>query len=161
MDKVVDEVGEQNVVQVVTDNEASFKAVGHLLMEKREHLFWSSCAAHCIDLMLEDIGSMKSVKELNRLHHLSTIVSVNLMKQFTREKNLLRPSITRFAAEFIAIESLLHYEQDLKRMCTTTEWREFNKEKGRSVRDKVSNLILTDRFWKKAREIQKYYGSSC
>jgi len=32
MDKVIDEVGE-NVVQIVTDNEASFKAADHLLME--------------------------------------------------------------------------------------------------------------------------------
>ena len=43
----------------------------------------------------------------------------------------------------------------MKRMCTTNEWREFNKDRSRkSVRDKVSNLILTDRFWKKAREVQ-------
>ena len=34
MDKIVEEVGEENVVQVVTDNEASFKVVGMLLMEK-------------------------------------------------------------------------------------------------------------------------------
>ena len=34
MDKVVEEVGEENVVQVVTDNETSFKAAGMLLMEK-------------------------------------------------------------------------------------------------------------------------------
>ena len=33
MDKVVEEVGKENVVQVVTDNEASFKVVGMLLME--------------------------------------------------------------------------------------------------------------------------------
>ena len=33
MDKVVEEVGEENFVQVVTDNEASFKAAGMLLME--------------------------------------------------------------------------------------------------------------------------------
>ena len=59
MDKVVEEVGEKNVVQVVTDNEASFKAASMLLMEKRKHLFWSLCAAHCIDFMLEDIASMK------------------------------------------------------------------------------------------------------
>ncbi|RVW78970.1 hypothetical protein CK203_052319 [Vitis vinifera] len=63
MDKVVEEVGKENVVQVVTDNEASLKAAGMLLMEKRKHLFWSPCAAHCIDLMLEDIGSMKQIKE--------------------------------------------------------------------------------------------------
>ena len=63
MDKIVEEVREENVVQVVTDNEASFKAAGMLLMEKRKHLFWSPCAAHCIDLMLEDIGNMKHIKE--------------------------------------------------------------------------------------------------
>ena len=34
MDKVVNEVGEENVVQVVTDNEASFKVVRMLLMDK-------------------------------------------------------------------------------------------------------------------------------
>ena len=57
MDKVVDEVGEENVVQVVTDNEASFKAAGEMLMDKRKHLYWTPCAAHCVDLMLEEIGS--------------------------------------------------------------------------------------------------------
>ena len=34
MDKVVEEVEEENVVQVVTNNETSFKATGILLMEK-------------------------------------------------------------------------------------------------------------------------------
>ena len=80
---------------------------------------------------------------------------VNLMKLFTKDRDLLRPGITRFATKFISIESLIRYEQDLKRMCTTTEWHEFNKERSRrSMRDKVSNLILIDRFWKKAREVQ-------
>ena len=63
MDKVVEEVGEENVVQVVIDNETSFKAAGMLLMEKRKHLFRSPCVAHCIDLMFEDFGSMKQIEE--------------------------------------------------------------------------------------------------
>ena len=63
MDKIVEEVGEENIVQVVTDNEAGFEAAGMLLMEKHKHLFWSSSAAHYIDLMLEDIGNMKQIKE--------------------------------------------------------------------------------------------------
>ena len=33
MNKVVDKVGEENIVQVVTDNGTSFKAADHLLME--------------------------------------------------------------------------------------------------------------------------------
>ena len=39
MDKIVEEVGKENVVQVVTDNETGFKVVDMLLMEKRKHLF--------------------------------------------------------------------------------------------------------------------------
>ena len=55
MDKIIEEVREENVVQVVTNNEASFKAASMLLIEKRNRLFWSPYATHCIDLMLEDI----------------------------------------------------------------------------------------------------------
>ena len=44
MDKVVDEVGEENIVQVVTDNEASFKAASHMLMEKRIFILVSLCS---------------------------------------------------------------------------------------------------------------------
>ena len=97
MDKVVKEVGEENVVQVVTHNEASFKVVGMLLMEKRKLLFWSPCAAHCIYLMLEDIRSMKQIKEtlyqakmITRFIY-NNLKVVNLMKVFTKDRDLLRP----------------------------------------------------------------------
>ena len=49
-------------MQVVIDNEPNFKAAGRLLMEKRKHLLWTPCAAHCIDLMLEDIGKIMTMK---------------------------------------------------------------------------------------------------
>ncbi|KAK8942544.1 hypothetical protein KSP39_PZI009067 [Platanthera zijinensis] len=54
LDEVVEKVGEENVVQVVTDNASNYKAAGQMLMEKRKHLYWTPCAAHCIDLILED-----------------------------------------------------------------------------------------------------------
>ena len=130
-------------------------------MEKRKHLFWSPCAAHCINLMLEDIASMKQIKNtLDQAKMITwfiynSVKVVNLMKEFTNDRNLLRPGITHFATEFISFESLIRYEADLKRMYTTNKWREFNKDRNiKSLRDKVSNLILTDWFWKKAGEVQ-------
>jgi hypothetical protein len=56
-------IGKENVVQVVTDNGANYKAAGKLLMQWISTLFWSSCAAHCLDLMLEDIGKLKDFKK--------------------------------------------------------------------------------------------------
>ena len=82
---------------------------------------------------------MKSVKEtLDDAKMITSFIYnslkvVNLMKLFNIDRDLLRPGITRFATEFIFIESLIRNEQDLKRIYTTTEWREFNKERSRSV----------------------------
>ena len=39
MDKVVESVGEEYIVQIVTDNGANFKAACLKLMDKRTHLF--------------------------------------------------------------------------------------------------------------------------
>ncbi|PNX74391.1 HAT family dimerization domain containing protein, partial [Trifolium pratense] len=57
----VEQVGEENVVQIVTDNAANYKAAGAMLMEKRKKLYWTPCAAHCIDLMLEDFEKKTTV----------------------------------------------------------------------------------------------------
>lgn len=56
LDDMVEEVGEENVVQVVTDNASNYVKAGKLLMAKRPHLYWTPWAAHCLDLILEDIG---------------------------------------------------------------------------------------------------------
>ena len=61
--------------------------------------------------MPEDIDLMKSVKEI--LHNAKLITSfiynnlkvVNLIKQFIRDRDLLRPGITRFAAEFMLLKA--------------------------------------------------------
>ena len=66
LDVVVEKVRPENVVQIVTDNAANYKAVGEKLMEKRPTLFWTPCAAQCIDLMLEDMFKHSNI-------HTSTI----------------------------------------------------------------------------------------
>ncbi|KAM0997342.1 hypothetical protein ACFX2C_007238 [Malus domestica] len=57
---VIMEVGEHNVVQVVTDNGSAFVKAGKKLM-KHHNVFWTSCAAHCIDLMFEAMGKRENV----------------------------------------------------------------------------------------------------
>lgn len=58
-DVVVEEVGEDNFVQVITNNASNYKAVVDLLMQKRKHLYWTPCFTHCIDLVLEDLEKNK------------------------------------------------------------------------------------------------------
>ncbi|GKV12411.1 hypothetical protein SLEP1_g23553 [Rubroshorea leprosula] len=72
-----------------------------LLEEKRKDIFWTPCAAHCVDLMLEDIGKISKVKRTIQramsvvgfiYNHSSTL---NLMRQFTNNTELVRHGVTR------------------------------------------------------------------
>ncbi|KAL6536199.1 hypothetical protein OROGR_012771 [Orobanche gracilis] len=64
IDSYIVRVGVENVVQVVTDSASSNVAAGRMLMAKRPHLYWTPCAAHCIDLILEDIGKLSTFKKI-------------------------------------------------------------------------------------------------
>ena len=60
---MIKEVGEANVVQIVTDNGSAFVKAGKLLM-KKYNLYWTPCATHYINLMVKDIGKQESVFDL-------------------------------------------------------------------------------------------------
>ena len=46
LDEVVEEIGEENVVQDITDNASNYVNAGTRLMEKRRRLWWTLYAAH-------------------------------------------------------------------------------------------------------------------
>ncbi|XP_065637294.1 uncharacterized protein LOC111990224 [Quercus suber] len=56
-DSCVQEIGVEYIVQLITDNASAYKKAGKKLQQKYGTLFWSPCAAHCIDLMLENIAN--------------------------------------------------------------------------------------------------------
>jgi hypothetical protein len=46
------------------DNAANYVVVGTMLMQRYPSLYWRPCAAHCIDLMLEDMGKLSWIEEI-------------------------------------------------------------------------------------------------
>jgi hypothetical protein len=75
------------------------------------HLFWTPCAANCLDLLLEDIGK---IKEFSDYITMAKRVSRFLYKHgrfhsLMREKlggDLVRPGITRFATSILTLASM-------------------------------------------------------
>ncbi|XP_040938060.1 uncharacterized protein [Gossypium hirsutum] len=122
LDSVVEEIGENYIVQIVTDNEVAMEAAGKKLMLKRKHLYWTSCVAHCLDLYLEDIGKKPSVaKVLDEAKKVTCFIhnriwTVDLMKKYTQGKQILRPSLTRFVTHFIQLEEITRQKQGLREM---------------------------------------------
>jgi hypothetical protein len=56
MEKKINDIGRQYVVQVCTNNGANYKGAGRVLMERIRTLWWTPCAAHCLNLMLGSIA---------------------------------------------------------------------------------------------------------
>ncbi|XP_065637716.1 uncharacterized protein LOC136070957 [Quercus suber] len=63
-DEVVTWVGPKNIVHMVTDNASNYVSAGKLLCEKYKTISWSPCAAHCLNLVLQDMGDMPHVERL-------------------------------------------------------------------------------------------------
>ena len=102
-------IGVENIVYMVNDNAANYIAAGRLLMEEFSLIFWSPCVAHCINLILQDIGKLQSVCYI--VEHASGITKyiynhcypLYLMRKFTGGKEILRPAPTHFATNFISL----------------------------------------------------------
>jgi selenocysteine lyase/cysteine desulfurase len=60
------QIGPENVIQIITDSAAACKAAGRLVEEQFPHITWTPCTAHCLDLLLEDIGKLPWAKDLLR-----------------------------------------------------------------------------------------------
>ena len=121
---VVKEVGEKNVVQIVTDNGSAFVKAGKKLMKKYS-LFWTPCAAHCIDLIFEDIGKKDIVASVIHDARAMTNFIYNhewLLSQMREvcKREIVRAGATQFATNHIALDSLLKKKKtNLKQLFTS------------------------------------------
>ncbi|EOY24462.1 HAT transposon superfamily [Theobroma cacao] len=157
LESVVLEVGLENVIQVITDTAASYVYAGRLLMAKYSSLFWSPCASYCINKMLEDISKQEWVGIV--LEEAKSIVQyiyshawiVNMMRKFTGGRELMRPRITRFVANYLTLRSIIIQEDNLKHMFSHSEWLSSIYSR-RSDAQAIKSLLYLERFWKSAHE---------
>ena len=152
VDKCIDNVGEDNVVQVVTDNASVNTMAASLLAAKRPRIFWNGCAAHCLDLMLEDIGKQGPIEQTIGDARLVTAFLyahtrvLDLMRKFLG-KYLVRAGVTRFATAYLNLKSLQDNKKELSRLFRSDELNELGylkKAKGKQA----NKVVRSDTFWK-------------
>ena len=153
LDAIIERIEEANMVQVITDNTANYKAAGHLLMEKRKNLYWTPCAAHCIDLILEDFEKKLEVhavtiskgKRITTYIYSRTIL-ISMLRNFTKGKDLIRPAATRFATSYLTLGCLNDCKITLMSMFTSVQWRSSRYSKSEEGQQ-IQNYVLDSKFW--------------
>ncbi|XP_070048793.1 uncharacterized protein [Nicotiana tomentosiformis] len=148
----IDSIGAKNVVQVVTDNASENVKAGDLMSAGYPHIYWTLCAAHSINLIFGDIFKERPFSSIFnqaiRVH--SYIVQrpllLNMMKRFTKQRNLVKPAKTRFATAFLTLHRMYEQKSNLKKLFVSDEYT--NSAYGREARGRESaDIILSPSFW--------------
>ncbi|KAL4196378.1 hypothetical protein AMTRI_Chr04g245850 [Amborella trichopoda] len=143
IDKGIEEVGEEYVIQVVI--------CIHLLRQKRPRKFWTPCAAHCVNLMLKAIGELPPIKGIIfkakkvTIFIYSHILTLSMMRKFTKKRELVRPGVTRFATAYLSLQSMYKRRIALRSMFASKEWSRCKWS--RDAKGKTRDIILSKYFW--------------
>ncbi|CAD6247176.1 unnamed protein product [Miscanthus lutarioriparius] len=153
VDKVIEEIGPDNVVQVVTGNASNNMGAKRLLEEKRPHIFWTSCAAHTINLMLQGIGNMTRFKKVVDQAKAFIIFvyghtrTLECLRYFTEGKEVVRPGVTRFASNFLTLSSMQEKKDQSRKMVVHSRWDSLKDVKSKKGKE-ATTTILSPSFWK-------------
>ncbi|KAG6467060.1 hypothetical protein ZIOFF_075138 [Zingiber officinale] len=133
----INEVGHQNVVQVVTDNAPVCKVAGLLVEAKYPHIFWTPCVVHTLNLALKNIcapaDSLQNKESFDECKWIAEMLSL---------------VDTRFASTIIMLKRFRQIKKCLENMVISERWdvyKEADVVKARVVKYK----ILDDQFWEK------------
>ncbi|KAL5842583.1 hypothetical protein ACOSQ3_013186 [Xanthoceras sorbifolium] len=97
-------------------------AAAKLLKMKRPQIFWTSCATHSINFMLESIGKvLKFKKTIDQSKTFTVFIyahhkTLSLMRSFIKKRDMVRPGVTRFASSFLTLQSLIEKNAQLRAM---------------------------------------------
>ncbi|XP_054785900.1 uncharacterized protein LOC129292358 [Prosopis cineraria] len=149
---MVDFFGVTNVVHLAIDNAANYKAARRLLCDKFPFIFWSPYTAHCLNLILGDIGKMDIVIGLTTRASMVTKFVYNhaFLLAWLRKREgwteIIRPGVTRFATTFIALRSIHEHKHDLQALVTSKVFLDSRYSKGEKAKD-VTLIVLDNQFW--------------
>jgi hypothetical protein len=124
-----------------------------LLHVKRPYIFWTSCATHTINLMLQGIGNMPQFKKVIDQAKTFTIFvyghtrTLECMRHFTEGKEIVRPGVTRFASNYLTLDSIQEKKDQLRKMVVHSRWDSLKDVKSKKGKNAIAT-ILNPSFWK-------------
>lgn len=142
----------KNVIQIITKSEERYINVANKLRDALPSVFWTPCAAHCIDLILEDFKKLDWINNiLEQAKSISRFVYnydflLNMLRRYTNGIDLIDIEATRSSTDFATLKRIVDIKHNLQSMVTSEEWMECIYSKtpeGLSMLDQLSSQS----FW--------------
>ncbi|KAG5241023.1 HAT transposon superfamily protein [Salix suchowensis] len=161
LEGVIEEVGIDNVVQIVAFSTVGWVgAVGEQFMQRYWCVFWCVSASHCIELMLEKIGAMDSIRiALEKAKIITKFIYghtdvLKLLRNHIDDYDLIKPSKMKLAMPFFTLENIVSEKKNLEEMFDSSEWK--TSVWSSTVEGKrVADLVGDHSFWSGAEMASK------
>eukprot|EP00253_Pinus_taeda_P001739 PITA_01739 len=123
----IESVGPHNVVQVITDNAQVCNAASLIVEGRYDHIFWTPCAVHSLNLILAKIGEIEWINEIYvASKEIQMFITNHSMSQAIYQSfaklELLKVVETRFASHTLVIKKLVEVGQALQAMVINPLW---------------------------------------
>lgn len=150
--QVVEEVGSKHVLQVITNGEEQYIVAGRRLAETFPTLYWTPCAAHCVDLILEDFAKLEWInaiieqaRSITKFIYNHSVV-LNMVRRYTFGNDIVEPAATRSATNFTTLTRMVDLKNNLQAMVTSQQWVDcpYSKKPGGLA---MLDLVSNQSFW--------------
>eukprot|EP00253_Pinus_taeda_P014349 PITA_14349 len=147
-------VGPENVVQVITDNATVCRLAILIIDGKYQHIFWTPCVVHSLNLMLSKMGKQiewirvifeeaKDIQAFITNHHMSQ----GIYREFAKLE-LLKVAETEFASHIIVLTRLMQVKDALQSMLCTSLWNQWRQSQTNRAQA-MKKLVVDDEWWDK------------
>jgi hypothetical protein len=164
--KVVTEVGENNIVHIITDNGSNYKKPCRYVTNEYHHIAWQPCLPHTINLMLKIIGDFRDHESVIDsaeliLRWLYNYGRLHTMMKMAIGGNLVRWNITRFGMNYLFLESFLRRKDRFMQWMATPELQKsgyLDSNAGRYTHVCLSSLTWWDNLKRIVDSVQPLYA---
>ena len=131
------------------------------IVDEKFNLYGTLCAAHCIDLLFEEIRKRPSIvyvicsarKITNFIYNHGWLLAQ--MRKYCGG-DIVRPGATRFATNYIALDSLLKKRVDLKKLFMSDDWAQHKLSRTKHGRE-LEQLLFDHAYWDRMTNIVSLY----
>ncbi|RDX70318.1 hypothetical protein CR513_50457, partial [Mucuna pruriens] len=142
LNSFVEEIGEKNVIQVVTDNESNYVMADN----HKNKIILDAMCYHRLDLMLEDIGKIAKVKKSYTKKHQASRLHLQPLIGFEHHEEVHKQTWSYKICKHLTLQRLQKQKVNLKRMFTLDEWVESKATKDPKGK-KAIDVVLMPSFW--------------
>eukprot|EP00253_Pinus_taeda_P002946 PITA_02946 len=149
--KLIEDVGVDSCVEIITDNAPVCKAAGMIVEAKYPQVFWTPCIVHSLNLALKSIASdvLWIGKIIENAQHIRNSVQnpLAIYKEY-RNLSLLKIADTWFAFSFIMLKRLREVRTTLGAMVILEFWS-FWRKTNQVASKRVKDTMLDNAWWER------------